>query len=65
MYSVTALYPDGKSADVTSFATWTSSNPRVVAPPDGSGAAHALEVGAATLSAQLGAQVAQTSVDVK
>ena len=56
-------YSDGSAHDLTTSATWSSSNPAVVS-MNGSGQAAAVAVGNATITAALGAEMGSTGLSV-
>lgn len=62
-FDAAGSYSDGTTHDLTTSATWSSSNP-VVATVNGSGQATAAAVGSATIAAALGAQTGSTNLSV-
>ncbi len=62
-FSATGTYSDTTTHDLTSSATWSSSNP-AAATVNGSGRATAVAIGSATIAAALGAQAGSTNLNV-
>lgn len=63
MITLTAIYKDGNEEEVTSSATWTSSNPDV-ATVDEEGAVTGVDLGSATITATFGGKTAKIKVAV-
>ena len=62
-FSATGTYSDTTTHDLTTSATWSSSNP-AAATVNGSGQATAVAIGSSTISAALGAQAGSTNLNV-
>ncbi len=62
-FSAAGTYSDGTTHDLTSSATWSSSNP-AAATISGTGMATGVAIGSATITAALGAQAGSTNLNV-
>ena len=62
-FDAVGSYSDGTTHDLTTSATWSSSNP-AVATVNGSGQATAVAIGNATIAAALGAETGSTNLSV-
>jgi len=62
-FDAVGTYSDGTTHDLTTSATWSSSNP-AIATVNGSGQATALAIGNATIAAALGAESVSTNLSV-
>jgi trimeric autotransporter adhesin len=62
-FSATGTYSDTTTHDLTTSATWSSSNP-AAATVNGSGQVTAVAIGSSTISAALGAQAGSTNLNV-
>jgi uncharacterized protein YjdB len=64
-FQATGFFSDGSRKDITSQATWSSSDPTVAGlDPGAPGQARALNMGAATITATLGAQAGSATLTV-